>query len=45
MVEKQGVGKVQEVLKSGLDITIVGDNDFYSQRAQVALKEVTTVGY
>jgi phosphomevalonate kinase len=45
MVEKQGVRKVQDVLKSGLNITIVGDNDFYSQRPQVSLKEVTTVGY
>ncbi|KAG1146192.1 hypothetical protein G6F37_004856 [Rhizopus arrhizus] len=41
MVEKQGVRKVQNVLKSGLNITIVGDNDFYSQRPQLQAKNLS----
>lgn len=32
----KGVSTVQKLLKSGLDIAIVGDNDFYSQRAKLA---------
>lgn len=33
--ELKSVGTLQNTLSYGLDITIVGDNDFYSQRAQV----------
>ena len=33
--EARGVKETSEILSKGLDITIVGDNDFYSQRAQV----------
>jgi hypothetical protein len=33
--ELKGAAAVKSVLSEGLDITIVGDNDFYSQRAQV----------
>ncbi|KAL0066272.1 phosphomevalonate kinase [Marasmius tenuissimus] len=33
--EARGVKKISEILSKGLDITIVGDNDFYSQRAQL----------
>ncbi|KAJ3910032.1 phosphomevalonate kinase [Lentinula edodes] len=31
-----GVPAIQDLLTRGLDIAIVGDNDFYSQRAQLA---------
>ncbi|PPQ67289.1 hypothetical protein CVT25_005873 [Psilocybe cyanescens] len=34
-VEIKGPAAVQEVLSKALDITIVGDNDFYSQRAKL----------
>ncbi|KAI0356290.1 Phosphomevalonate kinase [Trametes cingulata] len=34
--ELRSVGTLQNTLSYGLDITIVGDNDFYSQRAQLA---------
>ncbi|KAI8969562.1 Phosphomevalonate kinase [Trametes punicea] len=34
--ELKSVGTLQNTLSYGLDITIVGDNDFYSQRAQLA---------
>lgn len=34
-LEQHGAGALQNSLSYGLDITIVGDNDFYSQRAQV----------
>ena len=34
-VELRGAAAVKEAVAHGLDITIVGDNDFYSQRAQV----------
>ena len=34
-VELVSAGTLQNALGRGLDITIVGDNDFYSQRAQV----------
>ena len=33
--ELKSAGTLQNTLGHGLDITIVGDNDFYSQRAQV----------
>lgn len=33
--ERRSAGTLQNSLGHGLDITIVGDNDFYSQRAQV----------
>ena len=33
--EIKSAGTLQNTLGHGLDITIVGDNDFYSQRAQV----------
>ncbi|KAI0645502.1 Phosphomevalonate kinase [Trametes meyenii] len=33
--ELKSVGTLQNTLAHGLDITIVGDNDFYSQRAQL----------
>lgn len=33
--ELRSAGTLQNSLSHGLDITIVGDNDFYSQRAQV----------
>ncbi|CCM01462.1 uncharacterized protein FIBRA_03516 [Fibroporia radiculosa] len=35
-----GEGTLQNKLAYGLDITIVGDNDFYSQRAQLASKNL-----
>lgn len=35
VVELRGAAQIQEALKQGLDIAIVGDNDFYSQRAKV----------
>lgn len=34
-VEVNGAGTLANTLGSGLDVAIVGDNDFYSQRAQV----------
>nr|AKA59152.1 phosphomevalonate kinase [Wolfiporia cocos]API68656.1 phosphomevalonate kinase [Wolfiporia cocos] len=34
-LEATGAGALQNRLSYGLDITIVGDNDFYSQRAQL----------
>ena len=34
-IEVNGVHAIKECLALGLDITIVGDNDFYSQRAAV----------
>ncbi|KAF5370682.1 hypothetical protein D9758_001804 [Tetrapyrgos nigripes] len=34
-VEVKGVQAVKDALGQGLDIAIVGDNDFYSQRAQL----------
>lgn len=34
-VELRGAAQIQEALTQGLDIAIVGDNDFYSQRAKV----------
>ncbi|KAJ4497135.1 phosphomevalonate kinase [Lentinula lateritia] len=33
--EARGVPAIQDLLARGLDIAIVGDNDFYSQRAQL----------
>ncbi|KII92916.1 hypothetical protein PLICRDRAFT_490895 [Plicaturopsis crispa FD-325 SS-3] len=35
-VEIKGVDAVKQSLSKGLDIAIVGDNDFYSQRAKLA---------
>ncbi len=35
VLENKGSKSLNEILSRGLDITIVGDNDFYSQRAQV----------
>jgi len=35
-LEARGAGALQNSLSYGLDITIAGDNDFYSQRAQVS---------
>ncbi|KAJ7497307.1 phosphomevalonate kinase [Mycena latifolia] len=34
--EMKGVAHVKSKLSSGIDVCIVGDNDFYSQRAQLA---------
>ncbi|KAJ7188251.1 phosphomevalonate kinase [Mycena filopes] len=34
--EMKGVSHVRSNLSSGIDVCIVGDNDFYSQRAQLA---------
>lgn len=36
-VEVKGLAAVQQALSRPLDITIVGDNDFYSQRAKVCV--------
>jgi len=36
-VEMNGAAIVREKLSQGVDITIVGDNDFYSQRAKVCI--------
>ncbi|KAJ8076459.1 phosphomevalonate kinase [Marasmius tenuissimus] len=36
--EVRGTTTVSKILARGLDITIVGDNDFYSQRAQLEAK-------
>ncbi|KAI9066605.1 Phosphomevalonate kinase [Trametes sanguinea] len=38
--ELKSVGTLQNTLSCGLDITIVGDNDFYSQRAQLAAQNL-----
>ncbi|KAJ7579260.1 phosphomevalonate kinase [Mycena floridula] len=37
--EIKGVDAIQNVLENGLNIVIVGDNDFYSQRATLASRE------
>lgn len=37
------MAQVQEKLVDGLDIAAVGDNDFYSQRAQVSTLDVTVI--
>ncbi|KAF9071766.1 ribosomal protein S5 domain 2-type protein [Rhodocollybia butyracea] len=34
--EVRGISAIQQLFAPGLDIAIVGDNDFYSQRAQLA---------
>ncbi|CAK5265768.1 unnamed protein product [Mycena citricolor] len=34
--ELKGIDHVKRAISSGIDISIVGDNDFYSQRAQLA---------
>ncbi|KAI0728166.1 ribosomal protein S5 domain 2-type protein [Fomitopsis betulina] len=39
-LEQRGAGALQNSLSYGLDITIVGDNDFYSQRAQLEAKKL-----
>ncbi|KAH9920041.1 ribosomal protein S5 domain 2-type protein [Fomitopsis serialis] len=39
-LEARGAGALQNSLSYGLDITIAGDNDFYSQRAQLAAKSL-----
>ncbi|RPD62114.1 Phosphomevalonate kinase [Lentinus tigrinus ALCF2SS1-7] len=39
-VELVGAGALQNTLGCGLDITIVGDNDFYSQRAQLTAQNL-----
>lgn len=36
-MEKIGFDQFNKALASGIEITIVGDNDFYSQRAQVKI--------
>jgi phosphomevalonate kinase len=41
VAEIHSVAHVQERLSNGLDIAAVGDNDFYSQRAQVSSPGVT----
>ncbi|EIW63108.1 Phosphomevalonate kinase [Trametes versicolor FP-101664 SS1] len=38
--ELKSVGTLQNTLSYGLDITIVGDNDFYSQRAQLTARNL-----
>ncbi|CDO69242.1 hypothetical protein BN946_scf185042.g144 [Trametes cinnabarina] len=38
--ELKSVGTLQNTLSSGLDITIVGDNDFYSQRIQLIARNL-----
>ncbi|OSD03893.1 Phosphomevalonate kinase [Trametes coccinea BRFM310] len=38
--ELKSVGTLQNSLAYGLDITILGDNDFYSQRAQLAAQNL-----
>lgn len=35
VLEMRGTSDLEAGLSMGLDVTIVGDNDFYSQRAQV----------
>jgi phosphomevalonate kinase len=35
-VEIKSPAAIQKTLTNGLDITIVGDNDFYSQRAKAS---------
>ncbi|KZT08314.1 phosphomevalonate kinase [Laetiporus sulphureus 93-53] len=39
-LEARGAGALQNALSYGLDITIVGDNDFYSQRAQLTSRNL-----
>ncbi|KAI0930310.1 hypothetical protein AcW1_009039 [Taiwanofungus camphoratus] len=39
-LEARSAGALQNSLSYGLDITIVGDNDFYSQRAQLAARSL-----
>lgn len=43
VAEIHSVAQVQERLLHGLDIAAVGDNDFYSQRAQVSTPDVSVV--
>lgn len=47
--ERIGSDELNQLLSQGIQITIVGDNDFYSQRAQVDtslhLTEVSQVSY
>ncbi|KAI0745379.1 Phosphomevalonate kinase [Earliella scabrosa] len=38
--ELKSAGTLQNALANGLDITIVGDNDFYSQRAQLTAQNL-----
>lgn len=35
ILEKIGSVELNKKLENGIEVTIVGDNDFYSQRAQV----------
>ena len=37
--ERMGTAVLNDYLQQGFEITIVGDNDFYSQRAQVKRRE------
>jgi len=36
-IELKGATAIQELVLEGLDIAIVGDNDFYSQHATVSI--------
>ncbi|CEG81497.1 hypothetical protein RMATCC62417_15694 [Rhizopus microsporus] len=40
ILKKQGMEKVHDKLMAGMDIIIVGDNDFYSQRVQLKSKNL-----
>lgn len=37
-LEIKGLAAIQKALANGLDITIIGDNDFYSQRAKASFR-------
>ena len=43
-LELKGTDPLRKTLSSGLDIVIVGHNDFYSQRAQVSISAVSRCG-
>jgi phosphomevalonate kinase len=40
VLELKGQAYVNDALSKGLDISIVGDNDFYSQRATVCISPI-----
>ena len=42
VLEKIGSEALNRKLQGGIEVTIVGDNDFYSQRAQVKNKKKKT---
>ncbi|KAK4512380.1 60S ribosomal protein L38 [Mucor velutinosus] len=41
ILERTGAQQVNQLLSNGIEVTIVGDNDFYSQRAQLEAKHLS----